>query len=70
MRRSGNGQRPLGRLALGAILVLLGVYAGLYVGFAAALVAYPFEIDQGEGYDVWSAWLVAQGMPTSARAIT
>lgn len=40
---------------------LLALYAVFYVQFAAALVAFPFDLDQGEGYDAWSAWLIHSG---------
>ena len=42
-------------------LGLLALYAVFYVQFAAALVAFPFDVDQGEGYDAWSAWLIHSG---------
>ncbi len=42
-----------------AALLLLDV--AIYLRFAATLIATPFGLDQGEGYDAWSAWLVAQG---------
>jgi hypothetical protein len=32
-----------------------------YVQFSARLIAMPFGLDQGEGYDAWSAWVVARG---------
>lgn len=44
-----------------AILTSLLVYALVYVDFASLLVQYPFDFDQGEGYDVNSGWLIAQG---------
>jgi hypothetical protein len=42
-------------------LGLLGVYALAYVQFVVATLAFPFDIDQGEGYDAWSAWLLHVG---------
>jgi len=42
-------------------LVLLVVYAGLYLHFAVQLAAFPFDLDQGEGYDAWSAWMMNLG---------
>jgi hypothetical protein len=50
-------------------LVLLFAYAVVYVQFAAQLVSFPFDLDQGEGYDAWSAWLVNLGqLPYSNNA--
>ena len=43
------------------ILTVLALYAIAYLDFARALIAYPFDIDQGEGYDVNSGWLLTQG---------
>lgn len=40
---------------------LLLLYLLFYLQFAAALISTPYGIDQGEGYDAWSAWLLAQG---------
>jgi len=42
-------------------VALLVLYAAFYVQAAGRLVAFPFDLDQGEGYDAWSAWLVANG---------
>lgn len=52
----------------GAVLWALGVavlffYLLVYVGHAANLAAYPYDLDQGEAYDVNSGWLLAQGRP-------
>jgi hypothetical protein len=33
----------------------------VYLAHAATILPYPFDIDQGEGYDVNSGWLLAQG---------
>jgi hypothetical protein len=50
-------------------LVLLAVYAGVYLQFAVQLAGFPFDLDQGEGYDAWSAWLVNLGqLPYSTNA--
>lgn len=49
-------------------LGLLGWYVLFYVQYAGQLVAYPFGVDQGEGYDVWSAWLIRLGqLPYSSN---
>jgi len=42
-------------------LVMLTVYVALYVQFAAQLATFPFDLDQGEGYDAWSGWLINLG---------
>jgi hypothetical protein len=57
----------LGRVG-GAALWALGIavlffYLSVYVAHVANLAAYPYDLDQGEAYDVNSGWLLAQGMP-------
>lgn len=60
---------PLDRAyVLGAILWALALgalffYLLAYVSHAANLAVYPYDLDQGEGYDVNSGWLIAQGRP-------
>src|ERR671932_608500 len=50
-------------------LVLLALYAAIYLQFALDLAAFPFDLDQGEGYDAWSAWLINLGqLPYSTNA--
>jgi hypothetical protein len=50
-------------------LLLLFAYAVVYVQFAAQLAGFPFDLDQGEGYDAWSAWMVNLGqLPYSNNA--
>jgi hypothetical protein len=56
------------RHVLGALLVALGLavlffYLLVYVAHVTNLAAYPYDLDQGEAYDVNSAWLIAQGRP-------
>ena len=51
------------------VLLLLAIYAVAYLQFALQLVAFPFDVDQGEGYDAWSAWLINLGqLPYSSNA--
>src|SRR5215210_3671627 len=38
-------------------------YLLVYVSHTANLTAYPYDLDQGEAYDVNSGWLLAQGRP-------
>src|ERR687896_1450703 len=65
--RSAGLALPL-QARVGAILWALGLalllyYLLLYVVHAADLARYPYDFDQGEGYDVNSGWLLAQGRP-------
>jgi hypothetical protein len=56
-------------LELWPALLLLAVYAVGYIQFATQLLGYPFDIDQGEGYDAWSAWLINIGqLPYTSNA--
>jgi hypothetical protein len=50
--------------------VLLGIYVVSYVAFAGELIAFPFDLDQGEGYDAWSGWLINLGqLPYTGNAV-
>ena len=42
-------------------LALLLAYLLIYVQFAIQLIKFPFDVDQGEGYDAWSGWLINLG---------
>ncbi|MGE3909349.1 MAG: hypothetical protein AB7K36_08360 [Chloroflexota bacterium] len=44
-------------------LACLLFYLLVYVAHSANLAAYPYDLDQGEGYDLNSGWLLAQGRP-------
>ena len=44
-------------------LTLLFYYLLFYLTHTALLASYPFDVDQGEGYDLNSGWLLAQGRP-------
>jgi hypothetical protein len=51
------------------IVLLLALYALVYVQFALELAGFPFDLDQGEGYDAWSGWLINLGqLPYSSNA--
>ena len=52
---------PVANLELWPVLALLVVYALVYIQFATQLAAFPFDLDQGEGYDAWSGWLINLG---------
>jgi hypothetical protein len=50
--------------------VLLGIYVVSYLAFASQLIAFPFDLDQGEGYDAWSGWLINLGhLPYTSNAV-
>src|SRR5260370_29193084 len=52
-----------------SVLALMGVYAVVYLQFAVQLAGFPFDVDQGEGYDAWSAWLINLGqLPYTSNA--
>jgi hypothetical protein len=42
-------------------LVILGLYVLFYLARAVELLNFPVDLDQGEGYDSWSGWLIRQG---------
>jgi hypothetical protein len=42
-------------------LALLLAYGLIYLQFAIQLINFPFDLDQGEGYDAWSGWLINVG---------
>src|SRR3954464_13084554 len=44
-------------------LAALFFYLLVYVAHTANLAAYPYDLDQGEAYDVNSGWLLVQGRP-------
>lgn len=62
------GQRTLvaGAALWALALGVLYFYLLVYVAHTANLAAYPYDLDQGEGYDVNSGWLIAQGRPIYA----
>ena len=50
-------------------VLLLGIYAVVYLQFALQLAGFPFDLDQGEGYDAWSGWLINLGqLPYTTNA--
>lgn len=60
--QTGIGAGTLAGAGLWAIgVALLFFYLLVYVAHAANLAAYPYDLDQGEAYDVNSGWLLAQG---------
>jgi hypothetical protein len=63
MRITGDG------LEVWPTLLLLALYACIYLQFAIQLAGFPFDLDQGEGYDAWSAWMINLGqLPYTSNA--
>ena len=63
-RRPGAGLGQVAGAALMAFAILgLFFYLLAYLAHAANLASYPYDLDQGEAYDVNSGWLLAQGLP-------
>lgn len=57
------------RTELWPTVLLLVVYVAVYLQFAIQLAGFPFDLDQGEGYDAWSGWLINLGqLPYSSNA--
>jgi hypothetical protein len=52
-----------GALLWALAVAMLGLYLLVYLAYTADLAAYPYDVDQGEAYDVNSGWLIAQGRP-------
>jgi hypothetical protein len=52
---------PVASLELWPALLLLLIYTLVYLQFATQLASFPFDLDQGEGYDAWSGWLINLG---------
>lgn len=51
------------------VLALLIGYVIVYLQFALQLARFPFDVDQGEGYDAWSGWLINLGhLPYTSNA--
>ncbi|MBI2755295.1 MAG: hypothetical protein HYX52_01155 [Chloroflexi bacterium] len=63
LRRGGTlvGSEPWAKAALAVAVLTLGVFGFVYLQHALALVLFPYDWDQGEGYDAWSAWLIDRG---------
>jgi hypothetical protein len=55
--------RLLGAVAWALATLALVGYLLIYLAHARVLIDYPFDFDQGEGYDLWSGWLLSQGQP-------
>src|SRR3981081_46183 len=61
--------RPRPGVEVWPVLALLVLYAVVYLQFALQLAGFPFDVDQGEGYDAWSAWLINLGqLPYTSNA--
>lgn len=46
-----------------ALVAVLAGYLAIYLSFASALLAYPFDLDQGESFDAYSGVRLARGEP-------
>jgi len=53
--------KNLFRILLFTILALLTVHTLIYIAFGVALIPFPFDYDQAEGYELNNAVLMAQG---------
>jgi hypothetical protein len=69
-RPAQHGQGPVSRALtwlalLSTILVGFALLAQVpvFLRHAQVLVSYRYDLDQGEGYDVWAAWQFWQGQP-------
>jgi hypothetical protein len=63
-QRTGRG------IEIWPTLLVLAVYVGVYLQFAGELARFPFDLDQGEGYDAWSAWMINLGhLPYTSNAV-
>ncbi|MEP7293524.1 MAG: hypothetical protein ABI835_17190, partial [Chloroflexota bacterium] len=51
----------LNRLLLGAALLILLLSLAVYVAYAANLIRFPFDYDQGEGFELVDTILFSQG---------
>jgi 4-amino-4-deoxy-L-arabinose transferase-like glycosyltransferase len=49
------------RLLMAAALIILGFYFVVYVVFAANLIQFPFDYDQGEGFELVDTIMFSQG---------
>lgn len=48
--------------SLWPLALALAAYAVVYLQHALTLLAFPFDVDQGEGFDAWGAWLIDRGL--------
>ncbi len=53
--------KPLTRIILGAALILMVAHAIIYVVFAINLAQFPFDYDQGEGFELHDTVLLSEG---------
>lgn len=62
--RSAAVRRAIVAIALGllaACVIAYLAYAAVYAAYARSLLAFPFDYDQGEGFELYDAVLLAQG---------
>ncbi len=63
MRQWGGAIGGGYHLAWLLLILALSCYLFVYVHHGYGLLCFPFDYDQGEGYDVNSAWSLVQGLP-------
>ena len=54
-------QSRLTQVVLGLLVVILLVQFVIYLAFAAELIPFPFDYDQGEGHELYNAVLFSEG---------
>jgi uncharacterized membrane protein len=59
--RSLSGLRLISRVLMMAAVVVLGFYFVVYLVYAANLIAFPFDYDQGEGFELVDTLMFARG---------
>ena len=58
---SGKANRIFRRILLGMALLLLIGHLFVYIGYAISLAQFPFDYDQGEGFELNDTVLLSQG---------
>jgi branched-subunit amino acid transport protein len=58
---TGKTTKLIRRMLIGAALVLLVGHLLVYVGYAISLAQFPFDYDQGEGFELNDTVLLSQG---------
>lgn len=59
--RAGAAVPWLAVCLLAVALAVFAAYAAVYLAYARSLLAFPFDYDQGEGFELYDAILLAQG---------
>jgi hypothetical protein len=70
LRYAQDDQRLRRGIEVWPTLLVLAIYVVVYLQFAGDLARFPFDLDQGEGYDAWSAWMINLGhLPYTSNAV-